>query len=218
MTTMNRRRFLTLGSSAGLALAGLTASPMLLAGPAGKFLTETPEQRRRRRFVNNPLVTHEGREVRFYDDLLKDKTVLINFMYTQCRGEGFCPTMGLNLMKLQPLLGDRLGRDVFMYSITLDPEHDTPEVLADYAKHFQAKRGGWQFLSGKTADIAAVRESLGFKWANKALDRDKQEHVGVVKFGIERLERWGTCPALTKPEAIVAYLDWMDPNGIRPTG
>jgi protein SCO1/2 len=197
----------------------LAASSGILAAPSQKFLKETPEQRRRRRFVNNVLVTHEGREVRFYDDLLKDKTVLINFMYTLCQGEGFCPTMALNLMKLQPLLGDRLGKDVFIYSITLDPEHDTPKVLDSYARHFRAIPGGWLFLTGKIPDVAAVRQSLGFKWADRNLDRDKQEHIGIIKFGIENLERWGACPALTKPEAIASYIDWLDPaNGMRPRG
>src|SRR5690242_12017621 len=75
-------------------------------------------------FPNVVLETHEGREVRFYDDLLKGKIVLVNFMYSVCRG--VCPSVTTNLLKVQKLLGDRVGKDVFIYSITLKPDEDTP--------------------------------------------------------------------------------------------
>ena len=187
-------------------------------GQANSLHSIRPEERRRQRFVNNKLITHDGQEVRFYDDLLKDKTVLINFMYVMCKNEGFCPMMSFNLSKVQAMLGDRLGKDVFMYSITLDPENDTPEILASYASLFKAKPGGWHFITGTKENISAVRVSLGFRWANPKQDNIKQEHIGILKYGIEPLERWGTCPALSAPEAITAYLDWMRPNGERPLG
>jgi protein SCO1 len=223
MTILTRRRFLALsggllGATALAGCAGGAGAPLALAGSGGVLGEISPEERRRRRFVNNTLVTHEGKEVRFYDDLIKDKTVLINFMYVMCKNEGFCPMMTYNLSQVQAMLGERMGKDVFMYSITLDPDNDTPELLASYAKHFKPKAGGWKFLTGTKQDIADVRESLGFRWANPEQDKLKQEHIGVLKYGIEPLERWGTCPALSKPEAIVAYLDWMTPNMRRPLG
>jgi protein SCO1 len=224
MRTLSRRQFLALGGGilGATALAGCatsTSTPFALAdiNDVG-YRTFSPEERRRRRFVNNFLVTHEGEEVRFYDDLIKDKTVMINFMYVLCKNEGFCPMMTYNLSKVQAMLGDRLGKDVFMYSITLDPDNDTPELLDAYAKLFKSKPGGWKFLTGTKQDIADVRQNLGFRWANPEQDKLKQEHIGVLKYGIEPLERWGTCPALTNPEAIVAYLDWLRPDGKRPLG
>ena len=222
MTNLARRKFLTLGGSllGASVLTGCAESLLSSQSPADEtssFATWTNEQRRRNRFVNSVLTTHEGEQVRFYDDLIKDKIVLINFMYTQCQNEGFCPLMTQNLSKVQKQFGDRLGKDVFMYSITLDPEVDTPEKLAIYANHFKAKPGGWRFLTASKETITQVRENLGFRWANPEQDKLKQEHIGIVKYGIEPLERWGTCPALTKPEAIVAYVDWLIPNGKRPT-
>ncbi len=218
MSVHSRRRFLKTGAQllgASALLAGGGNALAGLAPPGHDFQNLTPEDRRRRRFVNNVLTTHEGQQVRLYDDLIKDKIVLINFMYSVCKNEGFCPTMSLNLSKVQKLFGERLGHDVFMYSITLDPAQDTPERLATYAQLFHAKPGGWLFLTGKAQDIADVRENLGFRWADPQRDRDRQEHIGVLKYGIEPLERWGTCPALTRPEAIVSYLDWMSPQGTR---
>src|SRR5438094_7333789 len=84
---------------------------------------------RDRYFPNVVLTTHEGRKVRFYDDLIKDKVVTLNFFYTQCE-DGRCPLATANLVRVQKLLGPRVGRDLFMYSFTLTPEHDTPAVLA----------------------------------------------------------------------------------------
>lgn len=220
MKMQTRRQFLALGGwlLGASALAGCAGRNTSSFGQADVLHTVSPEERRRQRFVNNPLLTHDGQQVRFYDDLLKDKTVLINFMYVQCKNEGFCPMMSFNLSKVQAMLGNRLGKDVFMYSITLDPENDTPEILASYASLFKAKPGGWRFITGTKDNISAVRNSLGFSWANQKQDSIKQEHIGILKYGIEPLERWGTCPALSAPETITAYLEWMRPNGERPLG
>src|SRR5262249_39406059 len=96
-------------------------------------------------FPNVELVTHEGKRVRFFDDLLKDKTVVLNFIYTSCPDA--CPLETAKLAEVQAILGDRVGVDTFFYSISIDPQHDTPEVLADYAKRFRAGPG-WLFLTG----------------------------------------------------------------------
>ncbi|MBI2319046.1 MAG: SCO family protein, partial [Betaproteobacteria bacterium] len=90
-------------------------------------------------FPNVPLVTQDGKMVRFYDDLLKGKKVLINFIFAQC--EQGCPLDTANMARVQKLLGERVGSDIFMYSITLDPEHDTPKVLKEYAAQFGAGPG-----------------------------------------------------------------------------
>src|SRR5689334_721484 len=95
-------------------------------------------------FTNVELTTHEGRTVRFYDDLLKGKIVAIDLIYTTCQYA--CPLETARLAQVQRLLGDRMGRDVFFYSITIDPEHDTPAVLAEYAAKYRAGPG-WLFLT-----------------------------------------------------------------------
>src|ERR671925_1366788 len=73
-------------------------------------------------YTNAVLRTHENKKVRFYDDLIKDKLVVINFMYANCQSA--CPRSTSNLVKVQRMLGGRVGRDIFMYSITLKPEQD----------------------------------------------------------------------------------------------
>jgi protein SCO1 len=107
---------------------------------------------------NVPLVTQDGQTVRLYDDLIKNKIVLINFIYASCKE--VCPLVTARMAQLQKELGDHVGRDIFLYSITLDPEHDTPTVLKQHAKAFHAGPG-WLFLTGKPEDIAVARYKLG---------------------------------------------------------
>ena len=90
-------------------------------------------------FPNVTLTTQDGEQVRFYDDLVKGKIVAINLIYTTCKYA--CPLETARLAQVQKLLGDRMGRDVFFYSITIDPEHDTPAVLKAYAEKYQAGPG-----------------------------------------------------------------------------
>jgi protein SCO1/2 len=155
-------------------------------------------------FPNVRLTTQEGREVRFYDDLLKGKTVMINFMYAEC--ERSCPRTTANLVSVQKALGQRVGRDVFMYSITLRPEHDTPAELKRYAEAHGAKPG-WLFLTGKPADIELLRRKLGFVDPDPAVDADRSSHIGLIRFGNEPRQRWTACPALSSPQQIVRSVE-----------
>jgi protein SCO1 len=158
-------------------------------------------------FPNVPLRTHEDREVRFYDDLMKGKTVLLTFMYATC--EGICPATVLNLRKVQQRFGDRMGRDVFMYSITIKPEVDTPAVLKSYAEMHGAGPG-WLFLTGNSGDIDLVRRTLGFVDRDPAAARDASSHIGMVLYGREPLDRWASCPALGDPDQIYKSVLWLE--------
>ena len=109
-------------------------------------------------FPDVPLVTHEGKKVRFFSDLIKDKVVAINFIYTNCPDA--CALETAHLREVQKILRDRVGRDVFIYSISIDPAHDTPQVLKAYAEKFDVAQG-WLFLTGKEADITLLRKKLG---------------------------------------------------------
>jgi len=165
------------------------------------------ERIRQRYFPNLLLTTHEGAKVRFYDDLVKDKIVIFNFMYAKC--EGICMPVTMNLVKVQKLLGDRVGRDIFMYSLTLKPEEDTASKLASYA-HMHKVGPGWKFLTGSPADLELLRRKLGYVDPDPEVDKDKSNHIGVIKYGNEPLQRWGGCPAMSKAPWIVKTLSWVD--------
>lgn len=165
------------------------------------------ERTRERYFPNVVLTTHEGKKVRFYDDLIKDKIVVINFMYAEC--EGICPGITANLLRVQKMLGGRVGRDIFMYSITLKPEEDTPKDLRRYAQMHGVKPG-WLFLTGKPDEIDVLRRNLGFSDTNPKLDKDKSNHIGAIRYGNEPRQWWGMCPGRAEPEWIVENILWMD--------
>jgi len=160
-----------------------------------------------RYFPNVELTTHEGKKVRFYDDLIKDKIVVINFMYAECKG--ICPGITANLLKVQKLLGARVGRDIFMYSITLKPEEDSPQDLLHYARMHGVKPG-WLFLTGKPDEIDALRRKLGFSNTNPKLDKDRSNHIGMVRYGNEPRQWWAMCPGQAHAEWIVESILWMD--------
>lgn len=134
-------------------------------------------------FPNIPLVTQRGEHVRFFDDLIKDKVVAVNFIYTQCADA--CPMETARMVEVAKLLGDRLGKDVFFYSISIDPAHDTPAVLAAYAKAWHTGPG-WTFLTGNDDDVTALRKKLGVYDA----DRKKKDHNLSLVIGNQRTGRW----------------------------
>ncbi len=135
-------------------------------------------------FPNVPVVSQDGQTFRFYDDLLKNKKVLIDFIYTRC--ESVCPLQTAKLAQVQKLLGPRIGRDIFIYSISLDPQYDTPERLKAYAEKFHA-RPGWLFLTGKREDIDSVRFKLGER-------NEKETHGNTVKIGDVARGQWMRIP------------------------
>ncbi len=134
-------------------------------------------------FPNVPLTTHEGKEVRFFDDLIKDKIVAINFIYTSCPDT--CPLETAQLVRVQNILGDRVGKDVFFYSISIDPKTDTPEVLKEYRERFGAK---WTFLTGKKEDIILLRKKLGL-YISEIQDGSNNHNVNMI-IGNQKTGRW----------------------------
>jgi protein SCO1/2 len=198
-------------------VAGLGAAT--LGGLAVRRTAAEPDRARRGgarapTWPNVPLVTHDGRAVTFYDDLIRGKVVAINMMYADC--EGICPIATSNLVRVQELLGARVGRDVFLYSLTLQPDLDTPQRLQEYAA-MHGVQPGWLFLTGARADLEQLRYRLGFFDLNPVVDGDKATHTGMVRIGNDGYDRWTSSSALAKPEQIVATINHVD-RALRQAG
>ncbi len=136
-------------------------------------------------FPNIPLVTHEGEQVRFFD-LIEGKVVAINFIYTTCPDS--CPMETARLLEVHRILGDRVGKDVFFYSITIDPEHDTQPVLKAFADSWRIPEG-WKFLTGDEEDIALVRQKLGVYSEEEDGGGSKDHDLSLV-IGNQATGRW----------------------------
>ena len=157
-------------------------------------------------FPNVTFTTQDGTAVRFYDDLIKGKTVAIDLIYTTCQYA--CPLETARLAQVQRLLGDRMGRDIFFYSITIDPEHDTPAVLKEYAEKYHAGPG-WLFLTGKKADIELVGKKLGLYAERDRLSPDG--HVPYLLVGNQATGQWMRNSALDNPKFLARTIgDWLD--------
>ncbi|MBI4290030.1 MAG: SCO family protein [Betaproteobacteria bacterium] len=117
------------------------------------------EQTSRNYFTDLPLLTQKGQRVRFYSDVLKDKVVLISFIYTSCKDA--CPIIMHRLSQVKNQLGEAFGKQVFFISMSVDPVRDTPQVLAKYARQHHAEHPGWVFLTGEKANVDRILTKLG---------------------------------------------------------
>ena len=157
-------------------------------------------------FPDIPLVTHDGKKVRFFSDLIKGKVVAINFIYTNC--PDMCALETARMREVQRILGDRVGRDVFIYSITIDPERDTPQVLKRYAEKFQVGPG-WLFLTGKEADTTLLRRKFGMYNEENRVEK-LQEHDLSSIIGNQATGQWMKVSPYENPYVLATQMgSWL---------
>jgi len=152
-------------------------------------------------FPNVALTTQDGKVVRFYDDLLKGKKVAVNLIYTRCTAS--CPLETAKLAQVQRLLGDRVGKDIFFYSISIDPVHDTPAALKAYAEKFHTGPG-WLFLTGNEDDIRLVGKKLGLSSLTDFANRDG--HQPSLMLGNEPTGEWMRNSAVDNPRFLATTM------------
>jgi protein SCO1/2 len=159
-------------------------------------------------FYSNGLFrTQDNKPVRFYDDLIKGKIAIINFFYASC--DRYCPRTMSCLAKVQKQLGDRLGRDTFMYSFTLKPGEDTPEKLKAYAKSMGA-RPGWLFLTGSEYDLTTIRFKL-FRVDHPLIDFDLNIHASMLRIINDNNSQWTSWVLPDRIPLIMDAISWVDP-------
>jgi protein SCO1/2 len=157
----------------------------------------------RRLIPDVALINQDGNEVNFYD-LVRGRIVAIDLIYTTCQYA--CPLESARLARMQQLLGDRMGKDIFFISISIDPEHDTPPALKAYAQKYNAGPG-WIFLTGKQSDIDMLSKKLGL-WTDPSLSQDG--HTPMLLIGNEATGQWTQTSALDNPKYTAVMLEeWM---------
>jgi protein SCO1 len=152
---------------------------------------------------NLPVVDQDGNRYRFYDDLIKDRKVVINFIFTSC--SAICPLTMARMAQLHEKLSDIVGRDVQFYSITVDPEHDGPRELKRYADAFKIGPG-WRLLTGLPDDIQIIRNKLGER------ARLKTEHRHEMLLGNVAIGDWSKDSVYGDLDRVVMNIRAMDPN------
>lgn len=182
--------------------SGIVALLALLLVPAGIGGQEAQPQAEpsaaQKYFGDVKLTNQNGLEMRLYSDLIKDRTVVIDVMFSACTGA--CPVMSGTFAKLQDHLGDRLGKDVFLLSISVDPVHDTPAKLKELAGRFHA-RPGWYFLTGPKENVETALRKLG------QYVEDPTAHQTLFLIGNDRTGLWKKAFGLAKPEELFPVVD-----------
>ena len=170
---------------------------------------DTTENKAQKYFTDTVLVNQNGERMRFYTDLMKGKTVVIDTFFATCQAS--CLPMNRNLAQIQEGLGDRLGKDVNILSISVDPGVDTPTLLKAYAKKLNAKPG-WYFLTGDKESIEFILKKLG-----QFVD-DKNDHTNIFLIGNDRTGLWKKAFGLAKSEELMKVVESVvnDPGAAKP--
>jgi protein SCO1 len=184
--------------SAPLRLCAKISFPLLIALLLCGLVQAQEKTAAEKYFSDVELINQDGEKMRFYSDILKNKVVIINTFFTTCTS--VCPPMNRNFERVQEALGNRLGKDAFLVSITVDPETDTPPRLKEYSRRFHA-REGWIFLTGKKENVDWALYKLG-QYVEK-----KDEHTTIVIIGNEPKGLWKKAFGLAKPDELVAIVN-----------
>lgn len=169
------------------------AAPALAAGPAAAG--EDPAERY---FTNVELIDQDGTPRRLYDDLLEDKIVVINTIFTECTG--VCPVMSKTMQRLQEHVGGRLGKDVHLLSITVDPANDSPQELKKMAVRFDAQPG-WYFLTGSRENVELALGKLG------GYVEDREAHNTIMIMGNLKTGLWKKALGLAGSDKILPIFE-----------
>lgn len=181
---------------AAFALMPMVASPAISAEPSINRYGANY-------FPNVPVVTQDGKTLNFYDDVIKGKRVVVSFIYTSC--PDICPLTTARLTQVEDRFPDEMGRDLFFVSMTVDPEHDTPEKLKEFSKAF-GTGPGWLFLTGKPEDIRFINSRLGDK--SKVLN----EHRNEITIGNDATGEWARNTVFGDLDRLVLDIRSMNPE------
>jgi len=198
-----------------LGLWALLLSCPALAQDAGLPPSQTPapearpaSDAARPRVPDVEVLNQDGRKLRFYSDLIKGKAVAINFIFTTCTY--VCPMQGDNFARLQQALGDRLGKDVHLISISTDPTNDTPQRLKEWGAKFKV-RPGWTLVTGGKEEMERLLKDLTGEGAGTG------KHVPATLVGHFDKGVWSGVYGLADPERYLAvFAQIADGPAARP--
>ena len=181
----------------------MTAAVAALAILSAVVTSQAQMRRGPEYFPNLPVVNQDGEQLKFYDDLIKDKIVIVMFIYTSCTD--ICPLTTARMTLIEDQLGPLVGKEIFIISMTVDPQVDTPEKLKAYSKAF-ATGPGWSFVTGKPEDIRAINHRLGER--SKVLS----EHRNEIVLGNDVTGEWQRDNVMGDLNRVVTSIREMDPK------
>jgi len=168
---------------------------------AAEQKVESEIARAREYFTNLPLINQDGETVRFFDDVLKDKVVVVNFIFTNC--DGACPLMTHKLSLVRDRMEGQIGDTVEFVSLSIDPERDTPAAMKEFAKMHHADHDGWTFLTGKPENLDYIIKRLG------QYTDDVEAHSTLMLAGNVNTAHWIKIQPYEQPPVITEKLQGL---------
>ncbi|MCU0122223.1 SCO family protein [Pseudomonas sp. B2M1-30] len=156
------------------------------------------------KFANVPLLDENGKTVRLEQDLVQGKIVVMGFIYTSCTT--VCPVVSSIMGKVQTALGSRVGKEVQLVSISIDPQRDDPKRLRDYARAFQ-KGPGWSWITGSPQSINETLKGLG------SFSGDFKNHQPLILVGDGNSRHWTRYYGFTDPALLTKEVEKL--SGLR---
>ncbi len=181
-----------------MALAVVPSAVAESADSATAATSEQEEERARSYFTNLELINQDGETVRFFDDVLKDKVVVINFIFTNC--EGACPLITQKLTLVRDRMEGQIDNPLRFVSLSLDPARDTPAALKEFARTHHADHDGWVFLTGKPENLEHIIKRLG------QYTDDVEAHSTMMLAGNVSAAHWMKILPHEQPPAIAEKL------------
>ena len=181
-----------------IAAVALVLTPAVFASTTTDAERAASEQKARDYFSNIEVIDQDGQRLKFYDDVLKDKVVAINFIFTNCQGA--CPLMTRHLTLVRDLLGPEVGDKIHFVSISIDPIRDTPAAMKEFAETQHADQAAWRFITGDPDDLAAIVKRLG------QYNDDVEAHSTLLLAANVRTAHWTKIPPNVPPNGIVERL------------
>jgi protein SCO1/2 len=169
-----------------------------------------PRKSRLAALIPNALFrTQDNEPVRFYEDLIKGRQVMVMMMYANC--ETFCPLATQRMVELHhQALAPRMGKDLFMVNVSLKPEQDDPAALKAYAEMHRALLPGWTFVTGDRYDVDTLRYRF-FSHDHIGIDQDPNQHAGLMKIINDPVGRWFHADLFASTRTVLEHIQWSDP-------
>ena len=177
-------------------LAGLCLGLLLL--PLAGYAQESEEERARKYFTDTVVVDQNGNKLRFYSDVLKDRVVLISFMFMNC--EGACPMLAQKLMQTRAMMVPAIKDEVWYVTLSVDPERDTPQAMKQFAENQGLDESRWLFLTGEKQNVELLIRKLGQYTPNI------ESHTTLMLAGNDRTRHWTRVLPMVPPDGIAQQM------------
>jgi len=202
---MSKLSYLLAGICLGLVLLPQAGYSEQAAAVAHTTDDAAAEEKARKYFTDTEVIDQNGKHLRFYSDVLKDRVVLINFIFTNC--QDYCPMVTQKLIQTRSLMVDSVKDDVWFVSVSVDPERDTPEAMKEFARKQGVDESRWIFLTGEKQNLEFLVQRLG------QYTQEVEAHSTLMLAGNTRTRHWSRVMPMLKPPGIAQQMRALAEEG-----